>query len=150
MKPLVLLVDDDEDFLHIARRALKRDPVEAEVRLLPGGTEALSELGLDGPAAEAGPPDNLVALFVDLDMPLVNGWEVLERVRSDARTRKIPVVVVSSSTRTDDVNRSYELGANSYVVKHIDPEGPGRYLTRAIRYWVEVNRASGTSAGGHA
>lgn len=150
MKPLLLLVDDDEDFLHIARRALTRDPVEAEVRLLPGGAEALSELGLDGGAAAAGPPDNLVALFVDLDMPLVNGWEVLERVRSDARTRTLPVVVVSSSTRTDDVNRSYELGANSYVVKQIDPDGPGRYLTRAIRYWTEVNRAAGTAAGGRA
>ena len=149
MKPLVLLVDDDEDFLHIARRALKRDPVEAEVRLLPGGTEALSELGLDGRGA-AGPPDNLVALFVDLDMPLVTGWEVLERVRADARTRTLPVVVVSSSSRIDDVNRSYELGANSYVVKQIDPDGPGRYLTRAIRYWSEVNRASGAAAGGHA
>jgi CheY-like chemotaxis protein len=150
MKPLVLLVDDDEDFLHIARRALKRDPVEADVRLLPGGTEALSELGLDGRAAAAGPPENLVALFVDLDMPSVNGWEVLERVRADARTRNLPVVVVSSSTRTDDVNRSYELGANSYVVKQIDPEGPGRYLTRAIRYWAVVNRAAGTAAGGRA
>lgn len=150
MRPLVLLVDDDEDFLHIARRALRRDPVEAEVRLLPGGTEALSALGLDGLAAAAGPPDNLVALFVDLDMPLVNGWEILERVRADARTRTLPVVVVSSSSRTDDVVRSYELGANSYVVKQIDPDGPGRYLARAIRYWSELNRSSAAVAGGHA
>jgi CheY-like chemotaxis protein len=143
MRPLILLVDDDEDFLHIARRALDRDPVGADVRLLPGGAEALRVLGLGGDGDSAGPPDNLVALFVDLEMPLVSGWELLARVRRDTRTHDLPVVVVSSSSRAEDVRRSYELGANSYVVKQFDSEGPGRFLTRAIRYWVELNRASG-------
>lgn len=150
MEPLVLLVDDDEDFLHIARRALRRDPVNAEVRLLPGGAEALRALGLAGDGGPSEPPGNLVALFLDLDMPRVSGWEILGRVREDARTRDLPVVVVSSSAHVDDVRRSYELGANSYVVKQYDPVGPGRYLTRAIRYWVELNRVCGRAPGGPA
>lgn len=141
MDTLVLLVDDDADFLHIARRALDRDPVPADVVLVADPGEALRMLGLtDTDAEAAAPPRNLVALFVDLDMPRVSGWEVLNRVREDARTHELPVVILSSSSRADDVRRSYALGANSYVVKQIDPDGPGRYLTRAIRYWVELNR----------
>lgn len=147
MVPLVLLVDDDEDFLHIARRALQRAPVKAEVRLLPDGGQALRVLGLAGDGEASGPPRNLVALFVDLDMPLVNGWEILGRVREDPRTHDLPVVVVSSSSRVDDVRRSYELGANSYMVKQFDPAGPGRYLATAIHYWVELNRAPGWAPG---
>jgi two-component system response regulator len=146
-KPVILLVDDDDDFLEIAERAIRREEVRALVQVVRNGDEALQFLGLARPEEAVGPPANLVAVFLDLDMPRVTGWDVLDRVRSDARTRELPVVVVSSSARREDVRRSYDLGANSYVVKHFDPAGPGRYLARAIRYWSELNRVPGWAPG---
>lgn len=145
--PLVLLVDDDEDFLHMVRRALRREPFQADVRLMTSGAEALRFLGLAGNGSSTPPPPNLVAVFVDLDMPGVTGWEILRRVRGNVDTRDLPVVMVSSSARTLDVRHSYDLGANSYLVKEFDPTEPGRFLMRAIRYWCELNRVAGWAPG---
>lgn len=143
-KPLVLLVDDDEDFLLVVDRALRRETIDAEIQLMRSSTEAVRFLGLaDGPA----PPRNLVALFLDLSMPEVSGWDLLARIRANPRLKDLPVVVVSSSSRPEDVRRSYDLGANSYVVKRYDPTGPGRYVTNAMRYWAEVNRAPQPAIG---
>ena len=137
LPPAILLVDDDEDYLEIATRALRKDHLEAEVHVARAGAEALRILGLQG--APAAPPPNLVAAFVDLNMPGLDGWEVLRRVRADARLCRLPVVILSSSSRPEDIRRSYDLGANSYVVKQYDPTGPGRHLARAMRYWLELN-----------
>ena len=142
-KPVVLLVDDDDDFLDIADRAIRREQLRARVHVVRNGDEALRFLGLTAGSAENSPPANLVAVFLDLDMPVITGWDILDRMRGDARTRDLPVVIVSSSARREDVRRSYDLGANSYVVKRLDPAGPGRYVARAIRYWSELNRVSG-------
>jgi two-component system response regulator len=145
--PVVLLVDDDEDFLHIARRAISRAQIQADVRAMTSGTEALRFLGLTADAGSSNPPPNLVVVFVDLDMPLVTGWEILRRVRANTITRDLPVVVVSSSARPLDMRHSYDLGANSYLVKQFDPAEPGRYVARAIRYWCELNRVPGWRPG---
>ena len=136
--PVVLLVDDDEDYLLIAGRAIQREEIRADIRVLKNGQEVLAYLGLDGSGDDTR-PNHLVAAFVDLNLPGVNGWELLRRIRADERLRDLPVFVVSSSARASDVRRSYDLGANSYVVKRYDPSGPGRYLARAIRYWTELN-----------
>ena len=114
--PAILLVDDDPDYLEIARRALRLERLDVEVLAARTGADALRILGLDGRDSGSAPP-NLVVAFVDLDMPDLDGWDVLRRVRADERLRRLPVVIVSSSPRPEDVRRSYDLGANSYVVK---------------------------------
>lgn len=136
----VLLVDDDADYLAIANRAIQHERVSATVEVARTGTEALMKLGLTTDPGSENRPE-FVALFLDLNLPGVDGWEVLRRVRADARLRWLPVVVVSSSARAEDVARCYDLGANSYVVKRFDASGPGRYLARAVNYWLELNRA---------
>ena len=88
------------------------------------------------------------AALLDIRMPSVGGWEVLRRIRACQRTRTIPVIVVSSSNRPDDVRRSYELGANSYVVKRFDRERPGGYLAEAVRYWIHLNETPRTPPSG--
>ena len=145
--PLVLLVDDDEDFLHIARRAIRREQFPVDVRTMGSGAEALRFLGLAANGHGTPPPPNLVVAFVDLDMPFVTGWEVLRWVRQNVETHDLPVVMVSSSARTLDVRHSYDLGANSYLVKQFDPTEPGHFLARAIRYWCELNRVAGWAPG---
>jgi two-component system response regulator len=135
----VLIADDDEDFLAIAERALRRAGVEADVRIARDGGEALRMLGLDGDGGRmASNPD---VVLLDLNMPVATGWEVLDRMRADHSTHAIPVVVLSSSRDPADIRRSYESGANSYVSKRYDDSSPGAYVASAVRYWTELNEA---------
>lgn len=133
----VLLVDDDEDFIQVAQRAIRRSGLNARVEVAHDGAEALRALGLEG--AYDVPPRPPLVVLLDINMPVRNGWEVLRRIREHAVTHELPVVVVSSSDRPEDVQRSYTLGANSFVVKRFDIGRPGAYLADAIRYWVEIN-----------
>jgi two-component system response regulator len=134
--PIILLVDDDEDHLFVAERAIGRAGIRAKLCMAHDGKEALRVLDQEtAPGA-----DGLVALvMLDLRMPGMNGLEMLRRVRVDERTRGVPVVVISSSDRPDEVRESYALGANSYVVKRYDDGSPGAYLAEIARYWVELN-----------
>jgi len=133
---VLLLVDDDDAHLMVAQRAITRSQLGVEVRVARTGEEALRLLGLEGePLSGAGTEPVLVML--DLWMPGMNGWDVLQRIR--AAHHAVPVVVVSSSGRPDDVRRSYDLGANSYLVKRYEADRPGGYMADAARYWVELN-----------
>jgi CheY-like chemotaxis protein len=151
--PAILLVDDDEGHLMVARRAIERSDIDATLHVAHNGKEALDLLGIAGedrPDDRAIPP-RLVLVMLDLWMPGVGGWEVLKRLRESKMARQVPVVVVSASDRPGDVRRSYELGANSYLVKRFDPTRPGGYLADAVRYWIELNQTPGleTKPGSH-
>ncbi len=138
--PMILLVDDDDGHLMIAERAIKRSELDVEVHVAHTGLEALQELGLaNDPVANGGVRLEPVLVMLDLSMPGVSGWDVLRQIRNHHSS--IPVVVVSSSGRPDDVRRSYEMGANSYLVKRYEADRPGGYLADAARYWVELNQA---------
>jgi two-component system response regulator len=137
--PVLLLIEDDIDHVDVILRAFRKAGVPAEVRVVRDGQEAIDSLGLD--TASAGKPRALPrVVFLDLKMPRVDGWEVLRRLRSSPRTARLPVVIVSGSDRREDIERSYALGANSYLLKRFDPRGPGTYLAEAARYWIEMNR----------
>ena len=98
----------------------------------------LDALGLEDFARSDAPLPR--AVFLDLKMPRVDGWEVLRRIRASRRTARLPVVVVSESDRPEDIRLSYALGANSYLLKRFDVRSPGAYLAEAARYWVELNQ----------
>lgn len=138
-RPLLLLVDDNADDVSIALRAIGRAGLPVHVETLRNGREALEALHL-GERAGAGEPLRPQVIFLDLRMPQIDGFEVLRRMRGVARTREIPVVVISSSQRPEDVRRSYELGANSYLVKRFEPGEPGGWLAEAARYWTQLNQ----------
>jgi len=135
----VLLVEDDRDAIDVALRALVRAGLDVNVEVARDGLEALEMLGLepDGPTGSLSPR----VVFLDLKMPRVDGWEVLRRMRGHPRTAAVPVVVLSASDRVEDIQRSYEFGANSFLLKRFDPRGPGTYVADAVRYWVELNRS---------
>jgi CheY-like chemotaxis protein len=138
--PTILLVDDDQDHLLVARRAIERAGLPADVHLASTGEEALRLLGLPPDASE--PLPSVVLVLLDIGLPGLSGWEVLKRIRASERARRTPVVMVSSSNLPEDVRRSYELGANSYLVKRGDRRRPGDYLAEAARYWVVLNEMS--------
>lgn len=139
-RALLLLVDDNSDDVSIALRAIGRARLPVEVETRSNGREALEALHLSDGAGNGAEPLHPDVIFLDLRMPQVDGFEVLRRLRRAPRTRGIPVVVISSSERPEDVRRSYELGANSYLVKRIDPREPGAWLAEAARYWIELNQ----------
>ena len=136
--PALLLVDDNSNDVAIALRALRRAGLSSSVHVEPDGLRALRYLGIDGDDVSPGRPVPQV-VFLDLKMPRMDGWEVLLRIRKDARTREVPVVVVSTSRNPEDVQRCYAAGANSFLVKRFDEVHPGDYLVEAARYWIELN-----------
>jgi len=135
--PIILIVDDDEDHLFVAERAIERAGIQAQLCMAHDGTEALRVL--DQETAPQGSGGSVALVMLDLRMPGMGGMDMLRRVRADEKTRRIPVVIISSSDRTDEVRESYAEGANSYVVKRYEADRPGGYLADVARYWIELN-----------
>lgn len=133
----ILLVEDDHDECDVALRALQRAGLGASIEVARDGQEALEALGLDANVKARRTRPRVI--FLDLEMPRVDGREVLQRIREAPETACTPVVVLSSSDREADVRRCYELGANSFVLKHYDARGPGSYIAEAARYWLDLN-----------
>jgi two-component system response regulator len=136
---LVLLVEDNADDEALTLRALSRDGIRHRIDVTHDGVEALDYLFARGPhAARAGLPLPAVTLL-DLKLPRVDGLEVLRQVRADARTRHLPVVILTSSREDEDLLQSYGLGANSYIRKPVDFV----QFTEAVRqignYWLVLN-----------
>lgn len=132
----ILLVDDDGNDVEVALRAVRRENLDINVAVARGGGEALEMLGLENGSAAIVSPR---AVFLDLKMPGIDGWEVLQRVRQHPATQTLPVVVLSWSGQRDDVERCYALGANSYLIKRFESARPGAYFAAAVRYWAELN-----------
>lgn len=137
-KKIILLVEDNPDDIELTLRALKKSNILNEVVVARDGEEALDYLFGTGAHANAPMPIPQVVLL-DLKLPRVGGIEVLRRLRADARTRFVPVVILTSSTEDRDLKRCYELGANSYVHKPVD-FAQFVEATRALGlYWLALN-----------
>lgn len=138
---VILLVEDNPDDEELALLAFQRSNVANEVVVARDGTEALDYLFGTGPYAGRGGAELPQVVLLDLKLPKVDGLEVLQRVRADPRTRRLPVVVLTSSKEEQDLVESYDLGANSYVRKPVDFD---RFL-EAVRtlqmYWLVLNEA---------
>jgi FOG: CheY-like receiver len=107
------------------------------------GSEMLSALGVEPEGKPNGNGSAHLrphAIFLDLRMPRIDGWEILARLRASPLTRGIPVIVQSWSTRREDIERCYALGANSFVAKRMTPSNPGTYFADAVRYWIQLNQ----------
>jgi CheY-like chemotaxis protein len=138
----ILVVEDNDDDLTLALRALREHDVHHEVALARDGVEAseflFGDRDRDDEGADARHPLPIVVIL-DLNLPRVNGLEVLRRIRAHERTRLLPVVVLTSSRAEEDIVSSYSMGANSYVRKPVD------YVTfrDAMRslgdYWLALN-----------
>lgn len=128
--PLVLLVEDDPDRVVLTRRALAQAPADPEVEVAETGEAALDRL-------REHPPPDLVLL--DLQLPGLDGFDVLERTGEDEASPEVPIVVLTSSTETEHMARSYELGANGFVTKPVDYEDFREAVHRTVHFWLEIN-----------
>jgi two-component system response regulator len=131
----IVIADDDEDDRVLARDALRQSAVAAVLRFVEDGGELLEYLRRErryAPPADA-PAPSLVLL--DLNMPRMNGIEALREIRGDPGLRHIPVVVMTTSGLPEDVQRSYELGANSFITKPVTFSGLVEVMRSLGGYW---------------
>lgn len=136
----ILLVEDNPLDAELTMTALKSGNVANSITWVKDGEEALEYLFRTGRYADRGEAQPRL-VFLDLKMPKVNGIEVLEAVKGDARTRRIPVVVMTSSQEESDVAKTYDLGVNSYVVKPMDFQTLAEVTCKAGYYWLAINRS---------
>jgi two-component system response regulator len=136
----ILLVEDNADDVELTLRAFQRAGIHHPVEVVSDGVEALEFLFAQGAhAARAGRPLPAVVLL-DLNLPRLDGHEVLRRIRADARTRLLPVVILTSSVEEEDVARGYGGGCNSYVRKPVSYTEFVEAARQLGIYWLNLNR----------
>ena len=132
----VLLVEDDADDEELTLRGFKRINLENPVDVARDGQEALDYLfGSDGRASRPLP----VVVMLDLKLPRIGGLEVLKRIRSEERTHRVPVVILTSSSEDRDIIDGYDSGANSYVRKPIQFDEFATAIAQLGMYWLMIN-----------
>lgn len=136
----ILLVEDNINDAELAIRQLKKHNMTNNLVHVTDGEEALEFIFGTGKYAgrSLDKPPKLVLL--DIQMPKVNGMEVLEKIKSDPRTKMIPVVMLTSSKEDPDIKKSYALGANSYIVKPVNFEGFAEAIKNLGFYWLLLNQ----------
>ena len=138
----ILLVEDSRADAEMTLRTLKKRGIANSIEWVRNGVEALEYLFCQG--AFAGRPAGHPRLvLLDLKMPLMDGLQVLERMKSDPRTRSIPVVMMTSSREEGDLIASYRLGANSYIVKPVDFDAFAEMVAEVGMYWMISNQTVG-------
>lgn len=141
----VLLVEDNPADAEMTQRALKKAGVVNSLMWVKDGPEALDYLFCRGAytGRDAGNPK---VVLLDLKMPKMDGVQVIREIRADHRTRKLPVVMLTSSAEEGDILRSYESGINSYIVKPVESDKFTEEVARLGVYWAGMNRPPGTQA----
>ncbi len=133
---VVLIVEDEADDRDLLARAFKRAGIDVPLRFAKDGDEAVDYLeGVVADASRASP----FIILLDLKLPRRSGFEVLEWVKQSARLRRIPVIILTSSRESIDLERAYDLGANSYLVKPARPEALRQMVEQINAYWLGLN-----------
>ena len=136
----ILLVEDNPYDVELTLTALKENNLTNKVHVLNDGAEALEFVFATGAHAQRNIKNIPKVMLLDLKLPKVNGLEVLRKMKSDERTKKIPVVILTSSQEERDVMESYNLGVNSYIIKPIDFNKFIDAVAKLSLYWVLLNR----------
>jgi two-component system, response regulator len=139
----ILLVEDNMADARMTIMALEERKIANKIVHVKDGAEALDFIFARGQYESRKDKDLPVLILLDLKMPKVNGIEVLEAIKNDDRTRKIPVTVFTSSQEDPDVKRCYHLGVNSYVVKPLDFDSFNKVVQDIGLYWLVVNHLNG-------
>jgi two-component system response regulator len=138
----ILLVEDNPQDAELTARALKKHNLANRLFVVEDGAEALDFIFRQGQYAQRDLGFSPKVVLLDLKLPKLNGLEVLKAIKTDERTRTIPVVMVTSSAEDPDIKAAYHLGANSYVVKPVDFDVFLDAMSQVGLYWLLVNQSS--------
>jgi len=137
----LLLVEDNPQDLELALRAFRKAGLANHIHVARDGAEALDFLFCEGAHASREGAVAPRVVLLDLKLPKIDGLEVLRRVKADARTRNIPIVVLTTSNEQRDVIESYQLGVNSYIVKPVSFDQFVEVVRDLGFYWLLLNQA---------
>ncbi len=142
----LLLVEDNPDDEALMLRAIKKSNIKEEVVVVRDGAEAVQYLLPQGPDGEQCADSLPRVVFLDLKLPRLDGLEVLQRIRANASTRLLPVVILTTSGQEEDLLRSYVLGASSFVRKPISYSELIKVAGHLVTYWLTINQVPFASA----
>jgi two-component system, response regulator len=137
----ILVVEDNPQDLELTLRALRKANVSNRIEVARDGAEALDFIFCEGRHSSRQIEDSPKVILLDLKLPKIDGLQVLKKIKSDERTKTIPVVVLTSSKEQRDVVESYRIGVNSYVVKPVEFEGFVAAVGELGLYWLLLNQA---------
>ena len=135
---VILLAEDDRGDQELTRRALEEGKIRNDLRVVEDGEEALAYLYRRGKYKDPATSPRPDLLLLDLNLPRVDGREVLERVRGDSKLRRMAVVVLTTSRQEEDILRSYEVGCNSFITKPVDMDQFIRVVQTLEEYWFQI------------
>jgi len=144
---VILLVEDNPDDEALTRRALVKNQIRNELMVAHDGDEAICWIFGTGQYEGRDVNQTPTLILLDLKLPKVEGLEVLRRIRADARTRLLPVVILTSSKEEQDLVRGYGLGANSYIRKPVDFSQFSEAIRQLGLYWLVLNEAPPEAVG---
>lgn len=136
----ILLVEDNQDDEELALIAMEDAGVTQQIKVVRDGKEAVEYIFCEGAYSHRRIEDQPRLMMLDLKLPLLSGIEVLRRVKSDVRTRRIPVAVLTSSKENPDIDTCYNLGVNSYIVKPVDHDQFMAVVKELELYWLVRNQ----------
>lgn len=134
----ILMADDDPEDREFAREALAESRLRNDFRTVADGKELMAYLRREGPYADPADAPRPGIILLDLKMPRMDGFEALAAIKADPALRRIPVVVLTTSGADEDITRSYDLKASSYIRKPVEFEGLVDALKAVGRYWLEI------------
>src|ERR1700756_150250 len=137
----ILLVEDNPDDVELTLHALRKENLANSIHVARDGEEALEFLFCNGVHADRSFEHPPKLILLDLKLPKVDGMEVLKRLKADARTKTIPVVILTSSKEERDLVKGYNLGANSYIQKPVDFDQFRNTVKQVGLYWLVTNQA---------
>jgi CheY-like chemotaxis protein len=147
-EPTILLVEDDANDALLIQRAFQKAGLQGRLKVARDGHEAIQYLSGQGSFANRMEFPLPFLVLLDLKMPGTDGFEVLEWARAEADLKRLLIVVFTSSDLQADIDRAYELGANSYLVKPLEFEQMVHLIQRFESYWTEINRTPSTPTPG--
>jgi CheY-like chemotaxis protein len=146
MTKQVLVAEDDPSDVFLLKRAFSSASVNATLHFVRDGQEAIDFLERESAPAAAGTSKMPDLVLLDLKMPRLNGFDVLSWLRKQPGLKRMLVAVLTSSDQSNDINRAYDLGANSYLLKPQDSKDLPDLVKRVEKYWLELNQSPASLA----
>ena len=137
----ILIVEDREEDIELALRAFKKHNIANNIQVVKDGDKALEFIFARGEFSDRKENQQPKLILLDLKLPKVDGLEVLRDIKTNERSKIIPVVVLTSSDEDTDINEAYRLGANSYIVKPVNFDNFVKAVTTMGLYWLLLNRS---------
>jgi CheY-like chemotaxis protein len=135
---VILLAEDDPGDQELTRRALEQSLIRNELHIVEDGEEALNYLLRRGKYEDPASSPKPDLMLLDLNMPKMDGKQLLEQMKADPNLRRIPVVALTTSKQENDIIRTYDLGANSYIVKPVDMDQFVSAIKVLKDYWFQI------------